>query len=158
MSNKMISLPPLASIFKASVAAIPTVGGALDHLLFDGADELRIKNIEQAIKQISDSITTIKEDNLDVNWFSSGEALSVFRILMDKVQFECDPKKISAFSRIVVNSGSQILSKDRQKLSIVNHLSSLTYVQLKLLKTISELNIETRKVQGGALEQTIRGV
>ena len=38
------------SAFRAAVAPVPIVGGALDYLLFDKSDEIRSRNVEQTMK------------------------------------------------------------------------------------------------------------
>lgn len=156
--NTKIALPPAMSLIKSAVAAIPIIGGALDHLLFDGADEVRINNVEQSLDNISNYINQIENNSIDKEWFSSVEAISVFRNLIDKVQFEPDTKKIEALSKVVVNSGTHDHSSDKRKLSVLNHLGTLSFVQMKLLKIISQLPLEARKVSGGSLEQTLQGV
>lgn len=43
-------IPEGMTWLRAAVSAIPCVGGAVDHLLFDKADAIRNKNIEQSLQ------------------------------------------------------------------------------------------------------------
>ena len=46
-------IPERRAWFRGAVSSIPMVGGALDHLLFDRADSIRVANIEAALKGLS---------------------------------------------------------------------------------------------------------
>lgn len=39
---------------RALVAGIPWVGGSLDHIIFDKAEEIRIQRLEQSVKNIEE--------------------------------------------------------------------------------------------------------
>ena len=45
-------LPEGITWLRASISCIPMVGGALDHLIFDKADAIRVKNIEAALAEL----------------------------------------------------------------------------------------------------------
>ena len=49
-------MPERVTWLRALVVAIPTVGGALDHLLFDKADAVRLRNIEAALNALSEQL------------------------------------------------------------------------------------------------------
>ena len=57
--NKKTIVPDRRTWMRSAVAAIPWAGGALDHLLFDKADEIRIKNIESSIDILHHKIQQI---------------------------------------------------------------------------------------------------
>lgn len=80
----------------AAVSSIPVVGSALDHLVFDKADAIRVKNLEYAIAAMSSQIRSVREDALDKDWFQSDEALDAFKIMSDKASYEPDPAKVEA--------------------------------------------------------------
>ena len=43
-------IPSGKTIIQSVITSIPVIGGALDHLIFDKADEIRLKNIEKTIE------------------------------------------------------------------------------------------------------------
>ena len=49
---------------RSAVSFIPTIGGALDHLLFDKYAEIQQKNIRQAIKAIEEKMATMGQCSL----------------------------------------------------------------------------------------------
>ena len=115
------------------------VGGALDHLIFDKADAIRVKNLEAAIAALSSQVKAIGEDAIDKAWFESEEALATFKVMSDKVSYEPDPTKVDGIGRIVAACGEKEHSKDPAKLSVVEHLSRLSTVQIKLLAVIAKI-------------------
>ena len=48
-------MPERRTWLRATVSVIPYVGGALDHLLFDRADSIRLRNIESALSESTGS-------------------------------------------------------------------------------------------------------
>ena len=64
-------VPTVNSAVRAGVSTIPFVGGALDHLLFDKADEISTRNIEQSLEEISKKMEQISEDSLKMEWFEN---------------------------------------------------------------------------------------
>jgi len=152
MSNelsKLSSLPSKKALLRATVAAIPHAGGALDHLLFDRADEIRLNNIEQAIAAIHKRVEELGESAIDADWFDSTEALALFRNMADKVQFEPDSKKVHTLAKFVATAGSNEFANDRRKLSVFDHVSSLSFVQMKLLSILGSMNPTQKEFSGG---------
>jgi len=147
-------VPEKRTWLRAAISAIPTVGGALDHLLFDRADEIRTRNIEESIKAIEQKIKQIPEDQIDKDWFGSEEALAMFRNMADKVEFEPDKQKRTSLANVVAISGTKNFSGDQRKLSVLEHLNRLTFVQLRLLSIIGELKPQQRQV-GKEIVQTV---
>jgi hypothetical protein len=45
------------------------VGGALDHLIFDKADAIRVKNIEAALAAVKRQIESSEQETIDKEWF-----------------------------------------------------------------------------------------
>lgn len=156
--SKPVSLPPPNSVIRAAVAAIPMVGGALDHLLFDGADEIRMKNVESCLAEMSKKIEVMDQASLSIDWFESPEALSTFRLIMDKVQFEPDSRKINAMSQVAVNAGKLQNLNDNKKLSVISHISSLNFVQIRLLQILISVPVQSKEVSSGGLKQTLKGL
>lgn len=64
---------------RAGVSAIPWAGGSLDHLLFDRADEIRIKNVEQTLESMKDSLGRMEEDKVSKEWLRKDITLAFVR-------------------------------------------------------------------------------
>ena len=151
-------IPEGITWIRAAVASIPIVGGALDHLVFDKADAIRVKNLESAIAAISSQIKSVREETIDKDWFQSDEALAAFKILSDKASYEPDRSKVDAMGRIVAACGNKAHSKDPKKLSVVEHLSRLSTIQIKLLAVVATVQPTQKKVSTGGLEQTATAI
>ena len=82
MSEIQNYVPEGKSWLRAAVSLIPYVGGAVDHLLFDQADVIRNKNIEQTLKSLSASVDELK-DKINQPWFSSEEFLQLLKKLFE---------------------------------------------------------------------------
>jgi hypothetical protein len=154
MTDLSRHMPDGITWLRAAVSCIPVVGGALDHLIFDKADAIRIKNIEAALSAIKDQIISVGEPAIDTEWFQSEEALAAFKLMSDKISYEPDPHKVDAIGRIVSACGNQQHSSDPHKLSVVEHLSRLSATQIKLLSVISGVQPKEKKIDMGGLSQT----
>lgn len=157
-STDLSLVPDKRTWLRSAVAAIPWAGGALDHLLFDRADEIRLKNLESSINALIDRIKSLGEDQIDEAWFSTPEALAMFRSMSEKVQFEPDGKKIESIAKITAVSGSKQFANDKRKLSVLEHVAQLSYVQIKLLRIISTVAPEQRELTGGVIKQNVAGL
>ena len=147
-------LPEGITWLRAGVSSIPVVGGALDHLIFDKADAIRVKNIEAALAAIKQQIESVEDETIDKEWFQSEEALAAFKMMSDKISYEPDPRKVEAIGRVVSACGNKQHSKDPHKLSVVEHLSRLSATQIKLLSIVSEIEPKERTIEMGGLNQT----
>lgn len=147
-------VPDALSVLRAGISAIPVVGGALDHLVFDKAQEIRIRNIERTIAEINLKIDQIDSSKLDRGWFGSTECLNLFTELVDRVKFESSEGKIAALSAVYSVSGIESLSRDPNKFAVLDSVSKMTDEQRKILEVIGTLSPELRKFQGGGLEQS----
>lgn len=154
MTDLSRHLPDGITWLRAAVSCIPVVGGALDHLIFDKADAIRVRNIEAALSAIKDQISSVGEAAVDKDWFQSVEALAAFKIMSDKVSYEPDPRKVEAIGRVVSACGNRQHSSDPHKLSVVEHLSRLSATQIKLLSVISGVPPKEKKIEMGGLSQT----
>lgn len=146
-------IPEPISWLRASVASIPMVGSALDHLLFDKADAIRLKNLESAISSLSDQIAKTQEASIDKDWFGSEEAIAAFKILSDKVSYEADKSKVDALGRVVGTFGTKERATDPKKLSVIEHLSRLSGVQIKLLRAVASVPAKKKDFASGGLTQ-----
>jgi len=151
-------VPEGISWIRAAVASIPIVGGALDHLVFDRADAIRVKNLEDAIAAMSEQIKSVREESIDKSWFQSNEALATFKLLSDKASYEPSNQKVDALGRIVGACGNKAHSQDPEKLSVVEHLSRLSATQIKLLRVIATVPLKEKKISSGPLEQTATAI
>ncbi|MCG7499570.1 hypothetical protein MHO82_22145 [Vibrio sp. Of7-15] len=151
-------VPTVNSAMRAGVSAIPMVGGALDHLLFDKADDIRIKNIESSISEMGEAIKSFESKSIEVEWFSSPAALNIFKVLIDKVQFEPDAEKVSYLSKVYALSGNIDNYQEPNKYIIFDKLASLTTVQRKLFEIVAKTTKENRSMNQGALQQNVMAI
>jgi hypothetical protein len=160
MDSKSLTkhIPEPVTWLRAVVSAIPVVGGPLDHLLFDKADAIRLKNMEAAIAALSEQVAKTDDAALDKDWFESEEALAAFKILSDKVSYEPDKAKIDALGRVVGTFGTKENSKDPAKLSVVEHLSRLSTVQIHLLTAMAATPTQKKDFATGGLNQSATAV
>ena len=160
METKAISklAPEGVTWIRAAVASIPMVGSALDHLIFDKADAIRLKNLETAIAALSNQINGASQGAIDKKWFETEEALATFKVMADKVSYEPDKRKVDALGRIVAACGTNEHSKDDKKLSVVEHLSRLSATQIKILAAVSRTAPQQKKISTGGLEQTATAI
>lgn len=145
-------VPSGISTIRALVASIPIVGGALDHLIFDKAEEIKAKNIERSIDDINTKMKLISEDKLEKGWFESTEALEMFKQLIDKVQFESDNKKIKTIADIYAVSGTKEFASDPNKFAVLRKAAELTNVQKEILLIMSEVPRRERKFDNAQFE------
>lgn len=158
-SQKLSDLVPERKAWlRAAVTTIPLVGGALDHLLFDKADSIRLRNIEAALSAVAKQVESFGEERIDSKWFASDEALAAFRALADAASFEPDSKKVEDLGRIVAACGEKQHSADDKKLSVLEHLSRLSHTQILLLKVIGGTPAKKRTVAGGDINQTATAI
>lgn len=150
--------PEPVSIARAVVASIPFVGGALDHLIFDKADAIRTKNIEAALSALADRVATLQDSALDKKWFESEEALAVFRLMTEKTAYEPDKEKIKILGSVAAACGTVKHSADPHKLSVIEHLSKLSSLQIKLLSVIAGISPREQTFSNGGLEQKATAV
>lgn len=157
MSEIQNYVPEGKAWLRAAVAAIPWVGGAVDHLLFDKADAIRNKNIERSLQSLSISVDELK-DKINQPWFSSEEFLQLLKKLFDSVSFETDKPKIDTLGKIVALCGTKEYGSDQKKCSVFDHIAKLSYVQMNLLRIISSIPIKKKEIKSTALVQTVSAV
>jgi len=143
---------------RAAVSAIPHVGGPLDHLIFDKADSIRAENLQAAIAALGNRLDQVEEASIDKAWFESQEALATFRLMAEKVAFEPDRRKIADIGRLVAACGMHPQSADPRKLSVMDHISRLSPVQVRLLSVIAGVQHKAKKLSGRGLAQTLTGI
>ena len=151
-------VPEGTSWLRAAVSSIPVAGSALDHLLFDKADAIRIRNMEAAVASLSDEVKRLGEAAIDKDWFASEEALAALKLLSDKASYEPDKAKVDALGRLVASCGTVAHAEDTKKLSVLEHLARLTSVQIKLLSVMLATPPQTKKFSTGGLEQTATAI
>lgn len=151
-------LPGWMSVVRAIITSIPQVGGALDHLLFDGADAMRLKNLQRMLAALQQRLEDIESSAIDPTWFESEVAVATFRLIADRVSFEADKRKIEDLGRVFAACGLQVQSGNARKCSIVHHLSRLSSVQVRLLRVIGGLPATKRVIEGGSLNQTVTAI
>ena len=151
-------VPERVTWLRAAVSSIPLVGSAFDHLLFDKADAIRLRNLETALKALSNQVQQLDAQQIQKDWFASEEALSAFKVMADKVSYEPDSKKIDAMGRIIAACGTQQHFKDQRKLSVVEHLGRLSHTQMKLLQALVRTPARQKRIDLAGLEQTVTAI
>ncbi len=151
-------IPEGTAWLRAAVSSIPVAGGALDHLLFDKADAIRVRNMEAAIASLSDEVRKLGQQAFDKDWFASEEALAAFKILSDKVSYEPEKAKVDALGRLVAACGTIEHAGDAHKLSVLEHLTRLSSVQIKLLSVILATPPKEKKFEANGFAQTATAI
>jgi hypothetical protein len=151
-------VPTGESTARALIAAIPVVGGALDHLIFDKANTIKQKNIERSLAAINENVKNIGEEKIDKSWFESEEALSMFSELILKIQYEASESKIKALSKVYSFSGRIDLAHNPHKFAVLDKVAQMTDVQRKVLLILAETNPIRREFQSGGLKGTATAI
>lgn len=146
-------LPRGMEFLRAAVSAIPYVGGPLDHLMFDRAGEIRVKNLTISIEALSSRLKDVEEKLIDREWFESEEALSAMKILADKIGFEPDKEKVQALGKVVAICGLNENVHDPEKLQVLEYIGNFSYSQIELLKVIDSIHPIERTFSRGALKE-----
>lgn len=151
-------LPEPVAWLRAAVGSIPMVGSALDHLIFDKADAVRVGNIEKVLESVSARLERTSEDAINVDWFQSEEALATFKLLFDRVSFEADKEKIETLGHVSATFGFKEVDGDPRRLSVVEHLSQLSQVQIKILSVVAKVPVQRKQFSSGTISQTASAV
>lgn len=151
-------MPTAQSWSRALVAGIPMVGGSLDHLIFDKSDEIRLRRLEQSVKDIEECITQFEEGRLKVEWFESLEALEMFKQLLGKIEFEPSDAKVKALSNVYSLFGTTEHSDDPNKYAMMDTISKMTDNQRIIFKAVNETPRETKTFGDGAIEYTTTAI
>lgn len=139
---------------RAIVAGIPWVGGSLDHLIFDKAEEIRIQRLEQSVKNIEEIITKLDENRIKLEWFESVEALDMFKQLINKIEFEPSDRKIKTLSRLYTLFGTKEHIEDPNKKAMLETISKLTDTQMVIFNAVGEVPEETKTGNSDAISYT----
>lgn len=139
---------------RAGVAAIPWAGGALDHLLFDKAGEIRMKNVEQALNDMKESFEKIKEEKVSKEWFESEEALDMLKNLLQKIEFEGDAAKVKALSKVYCLFGTKKHKDDPNKYAVLETISKMTSNQRVIFKAVGCVPEVSKTNSSGAISYT----
>ena len=100
-------------------------------------------------------IVELGESKIDKAWFESAEALQAMSILAERTQYESSSNKRQLVGEMVTNCGAVGNSTDPGKLSVLEHVSRLSSVQIGLLRVVSEtVATERTGSLGGAIEVT----
>lgn len=150
--------PTAHSLGRALVAGIPMVGGCLDHLIFDKSDEIRLRRLEQSVRNIEECITRLDEGRLKVEWFESLEALEMFKQLLGKIEFEPSDTKVKALSNVYTLFGTSDHMEDPNKYAMLETISKMTDNQRIIFKAVNETPRETKTFGDGAIEYTTTAI
>lgn len=147
-------VPNTEAFFRAGISAIPVVGGALDHLIFDKSDELRTKNIEAAIRSLEENYSKLEQNTIDLDWFATGEAVNLFRELILLIEYEDSQQKLEAISNIYAVSSTYQFTNDNQKSWVMRKVSELSNEQRKLFIVVASMQPEQRQFPSRGLKST----
>lgn len=147
-------VPSTKAVKRALIAGIPWVGGSLDHLIFDKSEELFLTNLERAVNEMSQRLSTIEEQKIDKGWFESKEALSLFKTLLEKVEYEQDTNKIRTLSQIYTLFGTSKHVADPNKFAVLETLAKLTSNQLLVFRAVNKVPVAEKTATGGAIGYT----
>lgn len=130
---------------RACISLIPHIGGALDHLIFDKAETIKLENIEKSINEIKQVLNILSETQINKSWFETKEALHLFSELIENIKFEHNEEKISTLSKVFISSGMNEHLNDPEKFIVLNKISQMTNVQRKILYITSNITSEIRE-------------
>ncbi|MBE7545519.1 MAG: hypothetical protein M9913_24620 [Bryobacteraceae bacterium] len=150
--------PDTTAWIRALVAAIPYAGGALDHLLFDKAYSIKMRNLETVVNALGEQLRTIEENSISAEWFRSEEALAAIKLLSEKSAYEPDTEKIQTLGRVTAVCGTREHADDPHKLSVLEHLSRLNSTQIKLLGAVHRTPAAQQVFSTAEFTQTISSV
>lgn len=142
---------------RALVAGIPWVGGSLDHIIFDKAEEIRIQRLEQSVKNIEEILKKLDECRIKLEWYESVEALDMFKQLINKIEFEPSDSKVKTLSQIYALFGTKEHAEDPNKFAMLDTISKMTDNQRVVFLAANEVPQETKKISAGAIVHTIPG-
>lgn len=145
-------IPSGKTIIQSVITSIPVIGGALDHLIFDKADEIRLKNIEKTIDDIKNIVQVFNQSKISKEWFESVECMQMFKLLIEKTQYEPDKVKIANLSRVFVNCGSTELVNNPNKFAVMTKIAEMTSIQQKILQVMGTIQPIRQDFSGGDLK------
>lgn len=146
------------TVLRSAVSILPWVGGALDHLIFDRYDEIRLQNIELALKSMTEQINTLSEAKLVKGWFETTEALNVLKTLFEAIEVEHETGKIDELARVFPVAGTSEFVSDPLKVSIMSHLGQMTDVSIKLLRIVGGIAPTLKKVGANSLSAQLSAI
>ncbi|MBF4296908.1 hypothetical protein EAY24_27060, partial [Vibrio anguillarum] len=147
-------VPNTGSFFRAGVSAIPVVGGALDHLIFDKSDEIRTRNIEATITALEEKYSHLEQSTINLDWFSTGEAVNLFKELITLIEYEDSQEKVEAISNLYAVSSMYQFTDDNQKAWVMRKVSELSDEQRKLFVIVASMQPERREFSSGGLKSS----
>ncbi len=143
--------PTGEACLRASIAAIPYIGGPLDHLLFDKYAKVQQKNMQQAVEAMKAAMEKMDEEKVSKEWFESEEALDMLKTLFDKIRYEGDKDKINTLSYMYCLFGSKEHIGDPNKYAVMEIVSKLTKSQRIVFRALSEVKEERKSGTGEAI-------
>lgn len=149
-------VPSTKAAIRAGISAIPYVGGSIDHLLYDKSDEIRMKNLEKLINELSECVTNLQEKTISKEWFESTDAIDMFKNLYNKVEFESDAGKIRALSRLYCRFGTEEHKDDPNKLAVLESVSKMTNNQRIIFMVVNQVPVEEKTSTGEAINYTAK--
>lgn len=141
------SLPIKDSIFRAFLTSVPYAGPVIDHLIYDTANAMITQNMQECLDALTKKIKRFEEEAINKEWFNSKEAISLFKVLFQKVAHEPDNEKIKILGEATAVLALKVNSNDNKKIQHLEYIGNLTVSQVELLKIIASLPIKGMKVK-----------
>lgn len=125
------------AIYRAIIQLIPTVGGAVDTLIFHKADQIKFERLQKFTDETRSDLTRLKERIIDKEFLQSEEFLFIAEEVLKQILNEYNQEKIDLFKTYFVNS---VTSKPHEYThrDYLSTLSSITPRQLMIFKQIIE--------------------
>lgn len=151
-------VPSAQAVIRALISAIPLLGGSLDHLLFDKSDEIRMQNLEYVVTELTECVKQLQEARIIQEWFDSVTALSMFKSLYEKVEFEPDRRKIRSLCQLFCLFGTNEHIDDPNKLAVLETVSKLTNNQRIIFMAACDVPIEEKTLTVGDIQYTTSSI
>jgi hypothetical protein len=119
---------------EAMIASVPTIGGAMQTLIFGRMNEKRLKNIENYIEQLKKDIEALKIDRFNE---SNDKISGMLENILDEIEHTRAQEKIENFSAITL----KLMTSEKQEFDeeeyFLKSLSELPIFMLHLLHRYS---------------------
>lgn len=113
---------------------VPTIGGALDRILFGNKDKKEIEKIKFLLFHLGLAFKKVDDSKLDKEYLESDEYYALFKRILEKIKFEHRQEKIIGYRNFLVNCSildsrigidtnyllSKLDSVDKEHLEILN--------------------------------------
>ncbi|MDA2922244.1 hypothetical protein MYX07_03175, partial [Patescibacteria group bacterium AH-259-L07] len=125
---------------RASLLAIPYIGGTLDFLIFGKASELRLKRLENFINDLRDDFKKISKQSIDQEYLKSEEFSFICEEVIRRAVREYNKSKINLYRKFLEKSVLKVPHKYEYR----DYLQTLTLLTIKQLVILGYINRTVR--------------